>query len=172
VLSSAPITFTLPSQPITTSVTTTTHSLPNLTSHYLHSAFPASHKNQTPFHAYSYYTKPIFQQTASYSILTIKPTRCTNFSNLFLEQNSTCFRQVFHPSSGNQFHPNPARKQSAKPVWHTPTAVHTALGSWWWTEDLSETRRVLFQEQIWEISASRWFFYKNVSWCSVLWISN
>ena len=32
--------------------------------------------------------------------LIIKPTRCTNFSNLFLEQNSTCFGQVFCPSSG------------------------------------------------------------------------
>jgi len=29
-----------------------------------------------------------------------KPTRCTNFSNLFLEWNSTCFGQFFSPSSG------------------------------------------------------------------------
>ena len=36
------------------------------------------------------------------NILTIKPTKCTNFSNLFLEQNSTCFGQVFCPSSGVQ----------------------------------------------------------------------
>jgi len=33
--------------------------------------------------------------------------------------------------------------------------------SWWWTEELSETCRVLFQKQIWEISASLWFYYKN-----------
>jgi len=32
--------------------------------------------------------------------LTIKPTRCTNFSNLFLEWNSTCFGQFLCPSSG------------------------------------------------------------------------
>jgi len=32
--------------------------------------------------------------------LTIKPTRCTNFSNLFLECNSTCFGQFLCPSSG------------------------------------------------------------------------
>ena len=31
-----------------------------------------------------------------------KPTRCTNFSNLFLKQNSTCFGQVLCPSSGVQ----------------------------------------------------------------------
>jgi hypothetical protein len=30
----------------------------------------------------------------------VKPTRCTNFSNLFLEWNSTCFRQFLSPSSG------------------------------------------------------------------------
>ena len=32
--------------------------------------------------------------------LIIKPTRCTNFSNLFLEWNSTCFGQFVCPSSG------------------------------------------------------------------------
>jgi hypothetical protein len=31
--------------------------------------------------------------------LIIKPTRCTYFSNLFLEWNSTCFRQFLCPSS-------------------------------------------------------------------------
>ena len=33
----------------------------------------------------------------------MKPTRCTNFSNLFLEKNSTYFGQVFCPSSGVQY---------------------------------------------------------------------
>ena len=32
--------------------------------------------------------------------LIIKPNRCTNFSNLFLEWNSTCFGQFLCPSSG------------------------------------------------------------------------
>jgi hypothetical protein len=32
--------------------------------------------------------------------LIIKPTRCTNFSNLFLEWNSACFGQFLCPSSG------------------------------------------------------------------------
>ena len=36
------------------------------------------------------------------SILIMKPTRCTNFSKLFLEQNSTCFGQFLCPSSGVQ----------------------------------------------------------------------
>ena len=33
-------------------------------------------------------------------MLIIKPTRCTNFSNLFLEWKSTCFGQSFCPSFG------------------------------------------------------------------------
>jgi len=32
--------------------------------------------------------------------LIIKPTRCTDFSNLFLEWNSACFGQLLCPSSG------------------------------------------------------------------------
>jgi len=50
--------------------------------------------------------------------------------------------------------------------------VCTVLDSWWWTEILSETCRVLFQKQIWQISGSRWFYYKNISRCTVLWVSN
>ena len=40
-------------------------------------------------------------------------------------------------------------------------AVCTVKNSWWWTEELSETCRVSFQEWIWEISASSWFYYKK-----------
>jgi hypothetical protein len=32
--------------------------------------------------------------------------------------------------------------------------------------------RVLFQKQIWEISASRLFYYKNISRCTVTWMSS
>jgi len=39
--------------------------------------------------------------------------------------------------------------------------VCTVLASWWWTENLSETCRVLFQKQNWEINASGWFYCKN-----------
>ena len=41
-------------------------------------------------------------------------------------------------------------------------AVCTVKISWWWTEELSETCRVLFQKQIWEISASSWFCCKGI----------
>jgi len=51
-------------------------------------------------------------------------------------------------------------------------AVFTVKNSWWWTEELSETCRVLFQKEIWEISASGWFYNKNLSRCTVTWTSN
>jgi len=49
--------------------------------------------------------------------LVIKPTRCTNFLNLFLEWNSTCFGQVLCPSSG-VFHCK-----------HSNGVCHTGLGT-------------------------------------------
>jgi hypothetical protein len=38
-------------------------------------------------------------------------------------------------------------------------AVCTVKSCWWWTEELSETCIISFQVQIWEISASSWFYY-------------
>jgi len=40
------------------------------------------------------------EDRASWYILIIKPTRSTNFSNLFLEWDCTCFGQYLRPSSG------------------------------------------------------------------------
>jgi len=51
-------------------------------------------------------------------------------------------------------------------------AVCTVKNSWWWIEEPSETCRILFQKQIWEISATSWFYYKNMSRCTVTWTSN
>jgi len=60
-------------------------------------------------------------------ILIIKPTRCTNFSNLFWEQNSTCFWQFLCPSSGvfHWTHRNGVRHTGLltaceQAVWHIP----------------------------------------------------
>ena len=44
--------------------------------------------------------------------LILKPTRCTNFSNLFLEYNYTCFGKVFCPSSGVQYFTHSNRYRS------------------------------------------------------------
>jgi len=51
-------------------------------------------------------------------------------------------------------------------------AVCALINTWWWTEQLSKTCRVLFQKWIWKISASSWFYYKNLSRCTVTWTSN
>jgi len=48
-----------------------------------------------------------------------------------------------------------------KPVRHIPLLCVQWKNSWWWTEELSETCRFSFQEYIWEISASSWFYYKK-----------
>ena len=50
-------------------------------------------------------------------------------------------------------------------------AMCTVKNSWRWREKLSETCRVLFQKYIWEITASSWFYYKNLSRCTVTWTS-
>jgi hypothetical protein len=65
--------------------------------------------------------------------LRVKPTRCINYSHLFLEWNSTCFRQFLCPSSG-VFHCmysngichrfadslRAGLQAVCKPVWHIP----------------------------------------------------
>ena len=50
-------------------------------------------------------------------------------------------------------------------------AVSAVKNIWWWTEELSETCRVLFQKYIWEISESSWFYCKNLSRCTAIWTS-
>jgi len=50
--------------------------------------------------------------------------------------------------------------------------VCTVKNSCWWTEELSETCRILFQKYMLEISASSWFYCtKNLSRCTVTWTS-
>jgi len=74
--------------------------------------------------------------------LIIKPTKCTYFSDLFLEWNSTCFGQFLCPW---HHHPDPACMLSANLYDIHHCCVYNEK-SWWWTEELSETCRVLFQE--------------------------
>ena len=40
-------------------------------------------------------------------------------------------------------------------------AVCTVKNTWWWTEELSETCRVSFQNKFWEISESSWFIIRK-----------
>jgi len=90
----------------------------------------------------------------------IKPTSCTNFTNLFWHEtlhfsdsSSVHHQEFIHRtlSSGirhtgleqlssrtRMSHPGPARKLFYKPVWHIPLLSVQWMNSWWWTEELSE----------------------------------
>ena len=59
----------------------------------------------------------------------------------------------------------------SKPVWHT-TAVCTVKNSWWWTEELSETCRVSFQNKFVKFVHLVGFIIGNMSCCMVTWTSN
>ena len=100
--------------------------------------------------------------------LITKPTRCPNFSNLFLEGNSTCFGQFLCPPSGvfNYTHSTVIchtglltactqdqdvpililRASCQQNCMTYNTAVCIVKNSWWWTEELSETCRVSLQK--------------------------
>ena len=50
------------------------------------------------------------------------------FLNLFLIKNSTCFGQVYCPSSGvSTLYPDLASRQSTQLAWQKPIAVYTVL---------------------------------------------
>jgi len=101
----------------------------------------------------------------------IKPSRCTDFSNLFLEWNSTCFGKFLCPLSGvchcthtaTVCHTGllTAARSCQQTCMTYTTAVCTVTNSWWWTEKLSKTCRISFQKQIREISASTLFYYRK-----------
>ena len=88
----------------------------------------------------------------------VKPTRCTNVSNIFyfglkLYMFRTVFRSIISSSRlyiqlSNRYCWLLANNQSAVSVWHTPVAVCTVLNCWWWTERPSETCRVSIQNKI------------------------
>jgi hypothetical protein len=84
----------------------------------------------------------------------IKPTRCTNFSNLLWKWNSTYLGQFLCPSSGvihctlsNGICHTGLQTAFEQDQYGTTTytiAECTVNNSWWWTEELSETCRVSF----------------------------
>jgi len=70
------------------------------------------------------------------------------------------FRTV-HLSTIRSFHFTHSNGKCQQTCMTYTIAVCSLKNSWWWTEELSETCRVSFQEKIWEISASSWFYYKK-----------
>ena len=98
----------------------------------------------------------------------LKPTRCTNFSNLFchetlhVSESSSVYHQEFihctlingichttfeQDQDGTAVPSWSCSKAVYKPVWHIPLLSVQWINSWWWTEELSETCRVSWQNK-------------------------
>ena len=121
--------------------------------------------------------------------LIIKANTCTNFSKVFiLEWNSTCFGHFLFTASGVFYctHSNDICHTglltacelehllllaSCRQSCMTYTIVVCAVkNSWWWTEELSETCTVSFQNKSFEKFAHVvGFIIKNLSRCTVTW---
>jgi len=103
---------------------------------------------------------------ASWQILTIKPTKCTNFSNLFwnetlhvLDNSSVHHQEFFTVLTAMVYVIQVCRQDSSRirmellpesclQTGMTSTiAVCTVKNSWWWMDELSETWRVSFQNK-------------------------
>jgi len=79
----------------------------------------------------------------------IKPTRCTNFTNLF-------WHETLHVSDSSSLHHQEfvhytlicsCLKAVYKPVWHIPLLSVQRTNSWLWRDELSETCRVSCQNK-------------------------
>ena len=93
-------------------------------------------------------------------ILIIKPTRFTDFSNLF-------WYKILHVSDRFTVH-----HQEYSTVYTAIGICHAVLDSWWRTVNLSETCRVLYQNKFEKWVHLVGFYYKNITRCTVLWMSN
>jgi len=113
--------------------------------------------------------------------LIIKATSCTNFSNLFLEWNSTCFGQFLCPSSGvfhciqsnGICHTGLLTAQAvSKPVWHIPLLCVQQK-----TPDDGQRncpKQVEFhsKNKFEELVQLVGFIIRNLAQCTVAWTSN
>ena len=103
----------------------------------------------------------------------MKPTRSTNFSNLFLEWNFTCFGQFLCPSAGGFHCPHTngiCRKCLLKASCQQTCMTYTIAVCTVKTPDDGQRncpKHVKFYFKKWEISGSSWFYYKNLSRCTV-----
>jgi hypothetical protein len=102
----------------------------------------------------------------------IKPTSCTNFTNLFCHEtlhvsaSSSVHHQEFihctlsngichnglqiafeQDQDGTAVPSQTCSKTVYKPVWHIPLLSVQWMNSWWWTDELSETCRVSWQNK-------------------------
>ena len=98
----------------------------------------------------------------------IKPTRCTNFTNLFCHEtlhvsdsssvhhqefihctlnNGICHTAFEQEQDGTAVPSCSCSKAVYNPAWHNPLLNVQWINSWWWTDELSETCRVSWQNK-------------------------
>jgi len=113
----------------------------------------------------------------------IKPTRCTNFTNLFchetlhVSENFSVHHQEFIHCTLSNVPSWSCSKAVYKPVWHIPLLSVQWINSWRWTEELSKPCRVscqnkfvkfvhlfgfYYKEICCDARASSWFYYKEI----------
>ena len=109
----------------------------------------------------------------------IKPTRCTNFTNLFCHEtlhvsdsSSVHYQEFIHCtlSSGichTAFEQDKdgtwsCSKAVYKSVWHILVPIVQWINSWWWKEELSETRSVSCQNKFVKLVHLVGFIIKKV----------
>jgi len=108
--------------------------------------------------------------------------------------NSTCFGQFLCPSSGiyslyirhwymsyrfeDSFRAGPGwnilvlLESCHKPVWHIPLLSEQWINSWWWTEEISETCRVSWQNKFVKLVRLVGFITKKTCQSFALWQLN
>jgi hypothetical protein len=100
------------------------------------------------------------------------------FLKFILERKSICFGQFLCPSS--VFHCTQTAVvyviqvcwQTASRIRMVPSWSCTVKNSWWWTEELSETCRVSFQNKFEKLLHLVGFIIRNLSRCTVTWTTN
>ena len=132
-----------------------------------------------------------FLKRNNITFLITKPTRCTNFSNLFLEWNSTCFGQFLCPSS-EFFTVHTAtvyviqvcwklvsriRTECPDPaVWHDLYDIYHCRCVQWKTPDDGRRnclKHVEFhsKNKFEKLVHLVGFIIRNLTWCTVMWMS-
>jgi hypothetical protein len=101
-------------------------------------------------------------------LLIIRPTRCTNFSNLFwkgtlhvLDSSSVHHQEFFRMQAGSGCSILILLASCQQTFMTYTIAVCAVKNSWWWTEELSETCRVFFQNKFEKLVCLVGFNYKK-----------
>ena len=97
-------------------------------------------------------------KNSSTRLFVIKPTRCTNFTNLF-------WYMSYRFAVPSWF----CSKAVYKPVWHITLVSVQGINSWWLTDELSETCTVSCQNKFVKLMHRVVLLQRNLLRCTVTW---